>query len=408
MAENSWGRVDATGTVFVRDTDGEREVGAFPDATADEALAYFVRKFDDLAVSINLLERRISTGSAVNDLVKALDSIKKTLAAGIGVGDFAGLRIRVAALDEKLAGAKGVAEEHRQAAREEALANRTLLVEQIEAIASSNLNSVNWKSTTAKVDELFASWQASQKSSVKLPKEQADELWKRFRNARSTIDRARRAHFATVDTAGKEVKARKEKLIAAAEALANVSDEKTITAYRALLEEWKQAGRASKKVDDALWTKFKAAGDALYSAKAAKDAAEDESFSDNLVVKEKILADGQELLTITDRDKARALLSSLQKRWDAAGKVPRAKVKEIEAGMRKLEMAVKKLDDDAWSSSDPEKQARQEGLAGAIATKISKLEIELASATAAKDSKKITELTEAIQTQKSWLVVVSN
>jgi hypothetical protein len=407
MAENTWGRVDATGTVFVRDTDGEREVGAFPDVTAEEALAYFVRKYDDLAVSINLLERRVATGSPVNDLVKGLEATKKTLEAGVGVGDFASLRTRVAALEEKLAGAKDAANEQRGVEREAAIAARTELVGKIEAIASSNLNSVNWKNTTAQVDALFEQWQASQKSSTKLPKDVADELWKRFRNARASIDKARRAHFANVDTAGKEVKARKEKLIAAAEALATSKDERTITAYRELLEEWKTAGRASKKGDDALWSRFKAAGDALYSAKAEKDAAEDESFAGNLVVKEQILAEGQVLLKMTNRDEARAVLSGLQKKWDAAGKVPRAKVKDIEGGMRKLELAVKKLDDDAWSSSNPEKQARQEGLAGAIADKIAKLEAQLKAASAEKDSKKVAEITEAIATQKSWLAVVA-
>ena len=74
----------------------------------------------------------------------------------------------------------------------------------------------------------------------------------------------------------------------------------------------------------------------------------------------------------------------------------------------KLEQAVKKLEDDAWSSSNPEKQARQEGLAGAIEAKIAKLESELSDATKAKDTKKVAELTEAIATQKSWLGVLAN
>jgi hypothetical protein len=407
MAEITWGRADATGTVFVRDTDGEREVGAFPDVSADEALAYFVRKFDDLSVSINLLERRVATGSPVQDLVKGLDAVKKTLAAGVGVGDFESLRKRVAALDEKLAGAKDVAEEQRKVARDEAVAKRNELVDEIEQIAASKLETLNWKNTTAKVDSLFEQWQVTQRSSVKIPKDVADELWKRFRNARATIDRARRVHFATVDTASKDVKQRKEKLISAAEELVTSSDERSITKYRELLEEWKKSGRASKKTDDALWAKFKTAGDAIYSAKSEKDAAEDESFAGNLDAKLQILADGAPLLTMTNRDEARALLSGLQKRWDAAGKVPRSKVKDVEAGMRKLELALKKLDDAAWSSSNPERLARQEGLAGAIQEKILKLEKQLSAAEKAKDAAKVAELTSAIDTQKSWLAVIN-
>ena len=61
MASNDqapWGRVDDTGTVFVREADGEREVGQYPDGTAEEALAYFERKFTELAGQVTLLEQR--------------------------------------------------------------------------------------------------------------------------------------------------------------------------------------------------------------------------------------------------------------------------------------------------------------------------------------------------------------
>jgi hypothetical protein len=406
MTEMTWGRVDASGTVFVRDGEGEREVGAYPDVSAEEALAYFVRKYEDIAVALNLLERRVATGAPVADIVKGLSTIEANLKLGVGVGDFASLRARVATLESKLAGAKVEADAHREEAKAEALKARTDLVEQIETLASSNLSSLNWKTTTAQVDALFENWQTIQRTGVKISKDQADELWKRFRNARATLDRARRTHFSSVDSATKEVKAKKESLIAQAEALAAGESERSITAYRELLEEWKKSGRASKKTDDALWTRFKTAGDAIYSKKKEVDDAEDASFADNLVLKDAILADGKSLLTSQNREEARALLSSLQKRWDAAGKVPRAKVKDTEAAMRKLEQAVKKLEDDAWSSSDPEKQARQEGLAGAIEGKIKKLEAEKAAAEAAGNKSQVSALDEAIATQKSWLAVL--
>jgi hypothetical protein len=406
MTDITWGRVDASGTVFVRDGEGEREVGAYPDVSSEEALAYFVRKYEDIAVSLNLLERRVATGAPVADIVKGLSAIEANLKLGVGVGDFAALRARVASLESKLAGAKVEADAHREEAKAEALKARTELVEQIETLASSNLSALNWKSTTAQVDALFEKWQTIQRSGAKVSKDQADELWKRFRNARATLDRARRTHFSSVDSATKEVKARKESLIAQAEALAAGDSERAITAYRELLEEWKKAGRASKKTDDALWTRFKSAGDAIYSKKKEVDDAEDASFADNLALKDAILVDGKSLLTSQNREEARALLTSLQKRWDAAGKVPRAKVKDTEAAMRKLEQAVKKLEDDAWSSSDPEKQARQEGLAGAIESKIKKLEAEKIVAVASGNKSQVSVIDEAIATQKSWLAVL--
>ena len=408
MSEKIWGRVDSDGNVYVIESSGERLVGAFPDATAEEALAYFVRKYDDINTALVVLERRLSSGTAHNakELRKSLTNIDALLEAGVGVGDFDALRTRAATATTKIEAVAAEAGVEAEQGKERIIAERTAIVEKIEALASRDLTNVNWKQTSASVDELFAAWQATQREHINVSKEQADALWKRFRNARSALDRARRAHFAQADASTKAVKTAKEQLIAKAEELSAQPVEKAVPAYRALVEDWKKAGRASKKVDDALWAKFKSAGDAIYTAKKVEDSVEDASYAGNLDVKKALLAEGQAILSMTDREQARALLSSLQKRWDAAGKVPRNAVKDMEAGMRKIEQAVKKLDDHAWDSSNPEKAARQEGLAGALNSKIAGLEKDLAAATAAKDTKRVAELTEAIATQKSWLAVL--
>src|SRR5690606_35633392 len=117
-----------------------------------------------------------------------------------------------------------------------------------------------------------------------LPKADRDALWARFRAARTTIETGRRAFFAELDAAHKQVRARKQRLIEQAEALADRGAD-GIGAYRALLEEWKAAGRAGKKADDALWAKFSAAGDVLFAAKAEQDAKDDEEFAGNLTLK---------------------------------------------------------------------------------------------------------------------------
>jgi len=62
--EQPWGRVDESRTVYVREGDSEREVGQFPDGTAEEALAYFERKYADLEGQVILLEARIARGVA--------------------------------------------------------------------------------------------------------------------------------------------------------------------------------------------------------------------------------------------------------------------------------------------------------------------------------------------------------
>ncbi|MGN6130552.1 MAG: DUF349 domain-containing protein, partial [Nocardioidaceae bacterium] len=64
---DEWGRVTDDGTVFVRTADGERQVGQMPDATPAEALAYFKKKYDDVAFEVDLLEQRVKAGTPAPD-----------------------------------------------------------------------------------------------------------------------------------------------------------------------------------------------------------------------------------------------------------------------------------------------------------------------------------------------------
>ena len=60
-----FGRVDETGMVYVQTAEGERVVGSYPGKTAEEALAYFIRKFEIVAAEVALLAARIVSGAMV-------------------------------------------------------------------------------------------------------------------------------------------------------------------------------------------------------------------------------------------------------------------------------------------------------------------------------------------------------
>ncbi|MEO5919706.1 MAG: DUF349 domain-containing protein, partial [Pseudolysinimonas sp.] len=170
-----------------------------------------------------------------------------------------------------------------------------------------------------------------------------------------------------------------------------------------LLDEWKLAGRAGKRADDALWERFKAAGDILYAAKAEVDAIENEEFAGNLTEKLALLDDAEKLLTETDREAAKQRLLGIQRKWDAIGKVPRDSVRTVEDRLRKVETHVRKLDEDHWNKSDPEKVARSEGLASQLTSAIEKLERELDDAKAKGDARKIKDAEEALAARRTWL-----
>ncbi|WP_223690671.1 DUF349 domain-containing protein [Leifsonia poae] len=400
--QQPWGRVDETGTVFVREGDSERAVGQYPDGSPEEALAYFERKYTDLAGQVGLLEQRARRAAPAADVAKAVASLRENLTGANAVGDLAALAARL----DKLGGAVEELTEQQSAEAkalvEQAVAERTAIVVEAEALAAEDPARTQWKQTTSTLDALFARWQTHQHEGPRIPKNEANELWKRFRAARSTIEHNRKAFFADLDSQHRDVRSRKTALIEQAESLIPRGAD-GVPEYRQLLDQWKLAGRAGKRNDDALWARFKAAGDAIYGAKAEIDAQENEEYSANLELKVALLDEAEPLLKATDRESARTALLSIQRRWDEIGRVPRDQVRVIEDRLRKVETAVRKLDEEHWERNNPEKKARTEGLASQLTAAIAKLEQELEEAEAGGDKRKIKEAQEALAARKVWL-----
>lgn len=388
--------------MYVREGDGERAVGEYPDGTPEEAIAYFERKYTDLAGQVGLLEQRARRGAPAADVAKSVASLRTAVEGANAVGDLPSLLTRLDALGGTVEELTEQQSAEAKAALEQAIADRTAIVEQAEALAAQDPARTQWKQTTAELDALFTSWQAHQHDGPRLPKNEANELWKRFRAARSTIEHNRKAFFAELDNQHRDVRSRKNALIEQAERLVPLGAD-GVPEYRRLLDQWKLAGRAGKKNDDALWARFKAAGDAIYSAKAEVDARDNEEYQANLELKLALLDEAEPLLNEKDRETARTKLLSIQERWDAIGRVPRDQVRPIEDRLRKVESAVRRLDEEHWERNNPEKKARSEGLASQLNAAIAKLEQELEDAKASGDSAKVKAAQEALDARKIWL-----
>jgi hypothetical protein len=386
----------------VREASGERAVGQYPDGSPEEALAYFERKFTELAGQVTLLEQRAKRGAPAADIAKTVKTLTATVATANAVGNLAALSTRLEALSGTVGELTEKQTEESKAAVQEAIAVRTAIVVEAEALAAQDPAKAQWKQVTATLDDIFARWQKHQADGPRLPKTESSDLWKRFKDARAIIDGHRKAFFSELDSVHKDARNKKQELVEKAEALAAKGADGVAT-YRSLLDEWKLAGRAGKKLDDSLWAKFKAAGDVLYSAKSEVDAKDSVEFEANLALKLQLLAEAEPLLTETDRAKAKEGIASIQRRWEKIGKVPRDKVKTVEDQLRKIETAVRKLDEEHWQRTDPEKVARADSFAGQLAAAIAKLENELAAAKTSGDKKKIADAQEALDARKAWL-----
>ena len=405
--ETPWGRVDENRTVYVREGETERAVGEFPDGTPEEALTYFTRKYADLEGQVTLLEQRISRGTAPVDVSDTVAKLQAQLVEPAAVGDLASLRDRVAKLSGRAEELTEKQRAEREAAKQEAAAQREAIVIEAERLAAQPESSIRWKDTGQAFEQLFTDWQQAQKGGPQIPKSQADALWKRFRAARQSFDSARRAHFAQMDANNRDVKQRKERIIAAAEALAPKGAD-GIPAYRDLLDDWKAAGRASRKLDDQLWARFKAAGDVLFDAKKSIDAQVDEEQAANLAAKQTLLDEAQPLLQENDHAAARKRLADVQRRWDEIGRVPREALRDIEGRLRRIEDHVKGLEEEHWRRTNPETKARSEGLRGQLESSIAELEAQVNAARASGDRRALEDAERALETQRSWLAAIGD
>ena len=403
MDAAKWGRVDGEGRVYVQDGGAEREVGQFPDAPIAEAMAFYVRRYLDLKATIDLFATRLPQLS-VREIDSTLSSISESLTEPAAVGDLEGLRARFAALKTVAAERREAVAAERTAAKEQALKERTAIVERAEAIAEQDPARTQWKNSGAELRELLESWKAAQRRGPRLDRPTEDGLWKRFSHARTTFDRHRRQFFSELDAKQAQVRAAKEALIKRAEELSGSTDwAGTSAKYRGLMEEWKKAGRASRKEDDALWARFRAAQQVFYDARRAKDAATDAEYAENLKVKEALVAKAEALLPVKNVKAAKKALRPIQDAWEEAGRVPRSALRRIEGRMRAVEDAIREAENAEWRRTDPETKARAEGLAGQLESSIAALEKDLAAATAAGNAKKIAEAEAALTARRAWL-----
>ncbi|NNG36085.1 DUF349 domain-containing protein [Nakamurella aerolata] len=347
-----WGRIDEAGTVYVRTGAGERAVGTWAAGEPAEGLAHFGHRFDDFSTQIAVLEARLASGTgdpkaAKQQALALRDQVAELAAVGDLDGAAARLEVVIGAADQAIAGAS----QARAQARANAVAAKEALCAEAEQLAEST----SWKSTGDRLKAIVDEWRQIHG----IDRKTDDALWKRFAKARDTFTRHRGSHFAELDKQRGAAKQAKEELITRAEALSDSSDwGETAGAYRELMTEWKATGRAPREVEDSLWERFRGAQEKFFSRRNQVFAERDAEFEANAKTKESLLAEAEKIDPARDLDAARAALRSIQERWEAAGKVPRERIREFDSKLRAVEDRVRKAEDAHWRRTDPETQAR--------------------------------------------------
>ena len=400
----AFGRVAEDGTVYVRTSSGEKPVGSYPGKSAEEALAYFVRKFEMLAAEVALLAARIKSGALVpSDAYIAVKKLRDQVRELNAVGDLDALSASVEQIEPLIEGhreayeAKKAAESAAKKARlEQILIEKEKIVAEAESLAQSE----SWKVTGDRLKVLLDEW----KSAPRLDKKTDADLWKRFSSSRNKFDKRRRTHFAALEAVQSVVSDAKKAIITEAESLATSTEwVPTAKRFKSLMDAWKASGRGKPSDDAKMWARFKAAQDQFFTAKNADLEKRDVTMATNLIKREELVVLIEALLPVTNLDEAKKALREHMNSWSKIGMTHRDKRTSLDARVHAVESVIKEAEAAHWRKSDPAAKARAQEVVKQLSDSIENYEKVAAKSQAAGNAKKATEALESAAARKVWL-----
>lgn len=212
------------------------------------------------------------------------------------------------------------------------LETKTALCERAEALEKSP----NVVEAFAQLQKLHEEW----KECGPVAKEFRDEIWERFRAATSRINKMHQAYFEGLKVQQKENLVAKTGLCEKAEALADkdIKDSNGWNAvtkeFEEIQKEWRKIGFASKKDNQKIYDRFRAACDRFYNRKREFYAEFKEHMNSNMEKKIALCEQAEAVMDSTDWKTTTDYLISLQKQWKEVGPVSRKKSDQVWARFR--------------------------------------------------------------------------
>jgi Domain of Unknown Function (DUF349) len=156
--------------------------------------------------------------------------------------------------------------------RAENLVKKEALCAQVEGLKDSD----DWNATADAIKEVQGQW----KKIGPVPQESSEPIWKRFRAACDHFFARRKESFDHLKTERDENLAKKEALVAAAEAIRTSTDwHATANELKRLQSEWRTIGAVPRKKSDEVWHRFRSACDTFFDRYKRRDEVESEERS---------------------------------------------------------------------------------------------------------------------------------
>lgn len=158
-------------------------------------------------------------------------------------------------------------------------------------------------------------------------KELRDEIWKRFKDASTVVNKRHQQHFEELKAQEEQNLARKTELCEKVETL-RTDEARTYQQWDELTQqvlawqaEWKTIGFTPRKVNNEIFERFRAACDAFFQQKTSYFKDMRETLAANLAAKNSLIAQAEELKDSTDWAVTTQKLVELQKQWKQTGPV---------------------------------------------------------------------------------------
>jgi len=197
--------------------------------------------------------------------------------------------------------------------------------EELCTIAESLKEENDLHQVSAKLKECQAAW----KEVGPVPKKDSDKLWNRFKSACDENYERCRVFYAELDQKRQESLVIKEGLcVRAEEHVASTEWKESADILKGLQKEWKEAGPGPRNKEEVLYKRFRKACDQFFDRRSAFFAEQDAEREDNLLAKEKLCQDVEDLLQEPKMEHSK-VIRDLQKSWKEIGPVPRKNDKEI-------------------------------------------------------------------------------
>ena len=201
------------------------------------------------------------------------------------------------------------------------LESKENLCKEAEALADENDVIVAFK----KLQELHDKW----REIGPVVKELREDLWKRFKEASSAVNKRHQAFFENRKEKEKENEVAKTAICEEAEAivlaeLTTYAKWNDATKQIILMQErWKTLGFASKKVNNELFARFRKTCDEFFAAKAEFFKRMKDESAENLAKKHRLCERAEALKDSADWKKTADELTAIQKEWKTIGPVPK-------------------------------------------------------------------------------------